>query len=121
MSTGVGRLVAALALTVVTVTGCAEEDGQDALDQAREQASAAAEDAQLDTELPDVDVPDVKVPDVKLPDVNWDKYSGDLKERIDKLASNADCSELKTELEKVEGNDSDLTRYIKEQLQAADC
>lgn len=124
MSAAAGRLLAALTLALVTVTGCAEgetQDAQDALDEARDQASSAAEDAELDTELPDVDVPDLKVPEVQLPDVNWDEYSGDLQERIDELAADADCSELKAELEKVDGNDSDLTRYIKEQLQAADC
>ena len=95
-------LLATLALTLVTVTGCSEQDAQDAVGQARDQASSAIEDADL-------------------PDVNWQQYSGELQDKLDELASNADCDGLRRELAKVETNDTELTRYIKSQLRNADC
>ena len=93
-------LVAVLAL--LGAAGCSEEDAQDAVDRARDQASSAIEDADL-------------------PDVDWGRYSGDLKKRLERLADNADCAGLKDELAKAEGNDADLTRYIKAQLRELDC
>ncbi len=97
-----GGLLAVVALTAALTTGCSEKDAQDVVDQAKDRASAAIEDAEL-------------------PDVDWQKYSGELQDRLDKLAAEADCSGLKEELAKVEGNDSELTRYIKVQLRKADC
>ena len=102
MSAGAGRLVAALVLTLAVSTGCSEEDAQVAVDRARDQASAAIEDADL-------------------PEVDWQKHSGQLQERLERLADNADCTGLKQELAKAEGDDAELTRYIKAQLRKADC
>jgi hypothetical protein len=53
--------------------------------------------------------------------VNWQQYSGELQDRLDQLAENADCDGLRRELAKAEGNDTDLTRYIKSQLRNASC
>ena len=100
--TGGRTLLAALALTLVTVTGCSEQDAQDAVDQARDQVSSAVEDADL-------------------PEVNWQQYSGELQDRLEELASNADCEGLRRELAKVEADDTELTRYIKSQLRNAGC
>ena len=97
-----GGLLAALALTLTLTTACSEDDAQKAVDQAKDKVSSAARDADL-------------------PDVDWDKYSGEVKARLQELADDADCSGLKRELAKAEGNDSDLTRYIKAQLRQADC
>ena len=96
------RLVAALALTLVVGTGCSEQDAQDAVDRARGEASAAIEDADL-------------------PDVAWKQYSGELRDRLERLADKADCAGLRRELAKAEANDNELTRYIKAQLRRADC
>ena len=97
-----GALLAVLALSLALTTGCSEEDAQKAVDQAKDQVSSAVKDADL-------------------PDVDWDKYSGEVKARLEKLAADADCSGLKRELAKAEGNDTDLTRYIKAQIRKADC
>ena len=102
MTLRLGRLLAAVALMTVAATGCSEEDAQDAVDQAAGQASSAIEDADL-------------------PDVDWGKYSGELRNRLEKLADSADCAGLERELAKAEGNDTELTRYIKAQLRRADC
>jgi hypothetical protein len=97
-----GRALAALALVLVAGTACSEQDAQDAVDQARDQASSAIEDADL-------------------PEVDWQKYSGELQDRLDRLADQADCQGLRDELAKAEGNDAELTRYIKAQLRKIDC
>jgi len=97
-----GRLVAAVVLTLPVTAGCSEEDAQDAVDRARDQASAAVEDADL-------------------PEVDWQKHSGELQERLERLADNADCAGLKRELTEAEGDDVELTRYIKAQLRKLDC
>jgi len=98
------RLPAAVAVLAMTLTfaACSEEDAQKAVDRAKDRVSSAVDDADL-------------------PDVDWDKYSGEVKARLEKLADEADCSGLKRELAKAEGNDTDLTRYIKAQLRKADC
>ena len=96
------RAVAALALTFVAAVGCTEQDAQDAVDRARDRASTAIDDADL-------------------PDVDWQRRSAELRERLERLADSADCSGLKRELARVEGNDTELTRYIKAQLRKADC
>jgi hypothetical protein len=96
------RLLGALALTAVLVSGCSEEDAQDAVDRAADRASSAVEDADL-------------------PDVDWGKHSDQLRERLQKLADEADCTGLQDELAKVESDDRALTRYIKAQLEKADC
>jgi hypothetical protein len=88
-------LVAVLALTLSLAAGCSEDDAQDAVDQARDRARSALDDADLDT--------------------------AELEKRLDELAEEADCSGLKRELAKVEGNDTELTRYIKAQLRKLDC
>ena len=44
-----------------------------------------------------------------------------LQDKLDELVENADCAGLRRELAKVEGNDTEVTRYIKEQLRKADC
>lgn len=95
-------LLAGLALTLSLTAACSEEDAQKAVDQARDEASSAIEDADL-------------------PDVDWDKYSGEVRTKLEDLAAEADCSGLKRELAKAEGNDTELTRYIKAQLQELDC
>ena len=98
----VRRAIAGLALTLVAATGCSEQATQDAVDDARDQASAAIDEADL-------------------PEVNWEDYSGDLQDRLDNLAANADCAGLKEELAKMEGNDTEVTEYIKAQIEALDC
>jgi hypothetical protein len=96
------RLLAALALTVLAVAGCSEEDAQDAVDRAAGKASSAIENADV-------------------PDVDWSKHSAELQDRLEKLAEDADCDGLQRELARVEGNDSELTRYLKAQLRKAGC
>lgn len=120
MRTTARRLVAAAALTLVTLTGCAEDDPQDALDQAQDEASSALEDAELDTELPDVDLPSTDLPEVDLPNLDLDQYSADFQERLEELTANADCDGLQQELDNVEG-DSELTRYLETQLEQLNC
>ena len=44
-----------------------------------------------------------------------------LQDKLDELAENADCAGLRRELAKVEGDDTEVTRYIKDQLRNADC
>ncbi len=104
MTRAPGRVVGAVVLTftLAVTAGCSEEDAQDAVDRARDQASAAIEDADL-------------------PEVDWQKYSGTLQDRLERLADNADCGGLKRELAKAEADDAELTRYIKAQLRRADC
>ena len=96
------RIVAALALTLVVGTGCSEQDAQDAVDRAKSEATAAIDGAEL-------------------PNVDWKQYSGELRDRLETLADRADCAGLRRELAKTEGNDTELTRYIKAQLRRADC
>jgi hypothetical protein len=96
--TRVGGLVAVLALTLGLGTACSEDDAQKAVDQARDRASSALEDADL-------------------PDLN----SEELEKRLNELAEKADCAGLKRELAKAENNDTEVTRYIKAQLRKADC
>ena len=102
MSRRLPALLAALALTLSLTAACSEEDAQKAVDRAKDEVSSAVQDADL-------------------PDVDWGKYSGEVKARLEELADEADCSGLKRELAKVEGNDTELTRYIKAQLRKADC
>ena len=44
-----------------------------------------------------------------------------LQDKLDELTANADCDGLRRELAKSEGNDTEVTRYIKAQLRKADC
>lgn len=94
-----GRWLAATVLTLVAVTGCSE---QDAVDRARSEASSAVDQADL-------------------PDVDWQRYSGQLQDRLDKLAEEADCSGLQQELARAEGNDTEIVDYIKAQLRELGC
>ena len=90
-------LTTALLLAAGALTGCSEEEAQDAVDQARDEVSSA-------------------VDDVEMPEVDWDKYGTKVKNELDQLAEDADCSALEDELAKAEGNDTDLTRYIKAKI-----
>jgi hypothetical protein len=102
------RTLAALVLTgALALTGCSEDDAQDAADQARESASQAAEDAREQLE------------DAELPEVDWDQYGEEVKERLDTLADQADCDSLEEELAQAEADDSDLTEYIKAKIREA--
>jgi hypothetical protein len=96
------RAVAALAVAVLALTGCSEGEAQDAVDEARDQVSTAVE-------------------DVDLPKVDWQKYGTEAKQRLDRLAEQADCQGLQDELAQTEANDTQLTRYIKAQLRRLNC
>ena len=102
MTLRLGQLVAVLAFSAVALAGCSEQDAQDAVDQAADRASTAIEDADL-------------------PNVDWGKHPDELRNRLERLADNADCAGLRRELAEVEGTDSALTRYIEAQLRQADC
>lgn len=100
------RMIAGLALTLVAVTGCSETGTEGAIDDAGEQARDEVSSALEDADLPEVD---------------WDQYSGDLQDRLDNLAEDVDCSALEEELAKMEANDTEVTEYIKAQIEALDC
>lgn len=117
MSARIGQLIAGLALCLAGLTGCAEDEAQDAIDQAREEASSAAEDA----DLPDIDLPSTDLPDVDLPDLDVEGYSEEFQDRVAELAENADCDGLRDELDKLDGNDSEIARVLEEQLEQLDC
>jgi hypothetical protein len=61
------------------------------------------------------------VDDIDLPKVDWEKHGARAKERLDRLAEQADCPGLREQLAKAEPNDTQLTRYIKAQLRKVDC
>jgi outer membrane murein-binding lipoprotein Lpp len=96
------RVIAVLTVAVLALTGCSEGEAQDAVEQARDQVSTAVE-------------------DVELPKVDWKKYGTEAKQRLDRLAEQADCQGLKDELAEAEPNDTQLTRYIKAQLRRLSC
>lgn len=87
----------------------ARDTATDAADDARDAVTDAADDAR-DT-----------VTSADLPDVDWDKYGQETKDRIDKLADDANCDGLRAELSQVEANDTDLTEYVKAQIAKVPC
>ena len=91
-------------LAVVALSGCSQDDAQDAVDQAKDAASSAVSDA-----------------DIQLPDVDWSKYGDKLQGKIDELAASADCESLQKELTDRGKLDSDVTAYIKAKLEQAGC
>lgn len=90
-------LLAALALS-----GCSQDDAQDAVDQAKDAVSSAAG-------------------DIDIPDVDWSKYGDKLQGKIDELAEAADCDSLQKELTDHGKLDTDVTAYIKAKLEQAGC
>lgn len=96
------RLAGAVTLVVVSLAGCSEQETQRAVDQAADEVSSAVDQADL-------------------PDVQWEKYGDQVRDRLDGLVDRADCSGLEQELAKAEGNDAELTRYIKAALRELDC
>jgi hypothetical protein len=104
-STRSSTLATLAAALVLALTGCSEQDAQDAqdaVDQARDEVSTAVE-------------------DLDLPNVDWEKYGEDARRRLEQLGEQADCQGLKEELAKVEGNDTELTRYVKALIREVDC
>lgn len=98
--TGPMRILA-LALSAVLASGllagCSQEDADRAVDAARDRAERALE------------------------DVDWEKYGDRFRDEIEGLVAEADCEGLKEELAKVEGNDTEITEYLKAQLEQLDC
>jgi type II secretory pathway pseudopilin PulG len=91
----------ALVLGAAVLTGCSEGEADRAADRAEQAANEAADRVREEAE--------------KLPDVDWGKQGRQLKRRLDRLAENADCSQLR-KLAQRESNDTEVTRYIKAQL-----
>lgn len=65
-------------------------------------------------------------------EVDWDNYSPSVKARIDRMASEGDCTGLQTEFDQAEANNdlqrervgdgnADLMSYIDEQMRSARC
>lgn len=99
--------IAGLALVAVfALSGCSEEEAQNAADRAQEEAGQAVDQASEALE------------DVELPEVDWDKYGDEIKEQVDSLADNADCDGLR-EMAEDESNDTEVTEYIKAQIRKA--
>src|SRR5689334_14435064 len=97
------RTLAVLSLlAAVSLTGCSQDDAQDAVDQAKEAVSSAAS-------------------DVDLPEVDWSKYGDKLQRQIDELADKADCKGLQEALDDQGSMDADVVAYIKAKLQDAGC
>lgn len=99
--TGAARSVAALAMAVVALAGCSDQEAKSAVDDARDGVNSA-------------------IDKVDLPEVDWSQYDAKLHDRIDRLAEQADCSKLQ-ELAQAEANDTDLTSYLKAKLRQLDC
>jgi hypothetical protein len=89
-------VVAALALGATLLTGCSEGEPERAAERAADRVR---------DEVKSVD-------DLKLPDVDWEKEGRQLKRRVDRLAEQADCGQLR-KLAKREQNDVEVTRYVK--------
>lgn len=99
---------AALALLLgALVSGCSDE-ADDVADRAADRASEIA--GQASDEVGD------QLGDVELPEVDWSQYGDRLRSRLDQLAAQSDCEGLRKELTKAEGDDTQLTKYIKRQL-----
>lgn len=96
------RKTAALILSTVLLFGaqaCAETE--DALDEAEQRASEAVEQAR---------------------DVDWSAYPEDLQDTVEEYIAEADCEGLNEELDKLdEGEDAELTAFLKEQIEEAGC
>jgi PBP1b-binding outer membrane lipoprotein LpoB len=93
--------IAAVALGLaLALTGCSEGDAERAVDEAKDSVQSATD-------------------DVSLPEVNWEKHGREVKQRLDGLVAEADCSGLRKELGTAEKNDAELTRYIKAQIRQA--
>jgi hypothetical protein len=99
---------AALALLLGAVaTGCSDEADRavdDAADRASELAGQGAD--ELEQQLDDAE----------LPKVDWDQYGDRLRNRLDQLSEQANCTGLRKELTKAESDDTELTQYIKRQI-----
>ena len=104
MSRRPAAVLASLVLGATVLTGCSEGEADRAADRAERAASDAADRVRKEAE--------------KLPDVDWGKQGEKLKRRVDRLADQADCSQLR-KLVRQEANDSEVTRYIKAQLRRA--
>ncbi len=102
--------VALGALLATAVTGCSDE-AERAADDAADRASEVAGDAteELDKQLDDAE----------LPEVDWSAYGDRLKQRLDQLSAQADCEGLERELARAEADDTQLTEYIKRQIDRA--
>jgi hypothetical protein len=95
------------ALLVTGLTGCSDDADQavdDAADRASELTGQAADEleGQLD--------------DAELPEVDWSQYGDRLRNRLDQLAEQANCQGLERELARAEADDTELTQYIKRQI-----
>jgi hypothetical protein len=100
---------AALALLLgAGLTGCSEDAADRAVDDAADRASELAGEAS--------DEVGKQLEGVELPKVDWSRYGDQLRTRLDQLAEQADCQGLREELTKAEGDDTQLTRYIKRQI-----
>ncbi len=95
------RVAAALTLAVLALAGCSDQEAKSAVDDARDGVNSA-------------------IDKVDLPEVDWSKYDTKLRDRIDRLTEQADCSSLQ-ELAQAEANDTDLTAYVKAKLRELDC
>jgi len=99
------RTLAALTLlAALALSGCSDDDAQQAADEARDAISSAVDEA-----------------DIQLPDVDWAKYEQGLQDRIDELASSANCDELQKELDDNGQLDAEVVDYIKAKLEEAGC
>lgn len=98
------RRIAGLTMTSVlalaALSGCAEGDAQDAVDQAQDAVSEATE-------------------DVDLPEVDWDKYGDRVRERIDRWAAEADCDKLEGALQGSRFTNNEISDYIEAQIEKA--
>ena len=97
-------LAAVSLLAALALSGCSQDDAQDAVDKAKDAASSAVAEA-----------------DVELPEVDWDKYGDKLRAKIDELAASADCESLKAELDDRGKLDTEVVAYIKAKLEEAGC
>ena len=95
------KTVALLLSTVLLFGAQACAGTEDALDDAQQRASEAVEEAQ---------------------DVDWAAYPEDLQDKVRDYIAEADCEGLNEELDKLdEGEDTELTAFLKEQIEALDC
>ena len=95
------------ALLTTGLTGCGDDADQvadDAADRASELAGQGADEVEK------------QLDEAELPDVDWSQYGDRLRSRLDELADSADCQGLERELTRAEADDTELTEYIKRQI-----
>ena len=95
------------ALLSAGLTGCgddADRVADDAADRASELAGQGADEVEK------------QLDEAELPEVDWSQYGDRLRTRLDELAERADCQGLERELARAEADDTELTEYIKRQI-----